>query len=126
MTNPRIDRLQDELSVAYREADKILVAVASGVIAVSVAFIGNIKHPTDTWAIRASWVLMIITVLSVLTSLLCEQADRLKRLEMIDDGVDEEDTAYTTASKNLNKLSIGAFALGLWSMAWFLWVNTGC
>lgn len=125
MTTQRVERLQDELSVAYREADKILVAVASGVIAVSVAFIGNIEHPTDTWTIRASWVLMIITVLSVLTSLLCEQADRRKRLDMIFDGKDEEDTAYTTASKILNKVSIGTFALGLLSMAWFLWVNTG-
>ena len=126
MTSQRIGRLEDELSVAYREVDKILVAVASGVIAVSVAFIGNIEQPTDTWTIRASWALMIITVLSVLTSLLCEQADRRERLDMIYDGKDEKDTAFTTASKILNKVSIGAFALGLLSMAWFLWVNTGC
>lgn len=123
-SNPRRDRLEDELSAAYREVDKILVSVAAGVIAVSVAFVGNIPTPVDTWTIRTAWVLMIGTVLSVLVSLLCEQGDRRRRLDANHRRIAETDGTLTKAIKYLNWTSIATFIAGLAAMGWFLWVNT--
>lgn len=122
--NPRRERLENELSDAYREVDKILVTVASGVVAVSVALIGNIKHPVDVWAVRASWVLMIGTVVAVLVSLLCEQADKRRRIAKTYQRRDEVDGPFTIAIKYLNVLGVVSFLLGLASLGWFLWVNT--
>jgi hypothetical protein len=122
--NPRRERLENELSDAYREVDKILVTVASGVVAVSVALIGNVKHPIDVWAIRASWMLMIGTVVAVLVSLLCEQVDKRRRIKKTYERRDEVDGLFTRGIKYLNVLSIVTFVLGLSSLGWFLWTNT--
>ena len=122
--NPRRERLENELSDAYREVDKILVTVASGVVAVSVALIGNIKNPVDVWAVRASWLLMIGTVVAVLVSLLCEQADKRRRIKKTYERRDEVDGPFTIAIKYLNVLGVVSFLLGLASLGWFLWLNT--
>lgn len=122
--NPRRERLEDELAQAYREADKILVSVASGVLALSVALVGNIKQPIDTWAIRLSWVFMFLTVVCVLASLVCERIDKRWRIENIYAGNREIDTPFTKVSIQLNRASIATFILGLAAIGWFLWVNT--
>ena len=122
--NPRRERLENELSDAYREVDKILVTVASGVVAVSVALIGNIKQPIDVWSVRASWMLMIGTVVVVLVSLLCEQADKRGRIKKTYERRDEVDGAFTIAIKYLNVVGVASFLLGLASLGWFLWANT--
>lgn len=120
----RKQRLEDELSNAYREADKILVAVSSGVIAVSVALIGNIAEPVQTWSIRASWIFMIVTVLTVLLSLVTERADRIFRLDRLHRKKKEKENCYTALSRFLNNVSTSTFIFGLTALAWFLWANT--
>ena len=122
--NPRRERLENELAEAYREVDKILVTVASGVVAISVALIGNIKHPVETWSIRSSWILMFATVLSVLVSLRFEQADKLVRIAATYTGRDEVDGVLTKMIRYLNLTSIVTFITGLIGLGWFLWTNT--
>jgi hypothetical protein len=122
--NPRRERLENELAEAYREVDKILVTVASGVVAISVALIGNVKHAVETWSIRSSWILMFATVLSVLISLRFEQADKRKRIAATYTGRDEVDGALTKAIRYLNLTSILTFIGGLLGLGWFLWMNT--
>jgi hypothetical protein len=122
--NPRRERLENELAEAYREVDKILVTVASGVVAISVALIGNVKHAVETWSIRSSWILMFATVLSVLISLRFEQADKRKRIAATYTGRDEVDGVLTKAIRYLNLTSILTFIGGLLGLGWFLWMNT--
>lgn len=126
MTLPsnRNERLEIELSNAYREVDKILITVASTVIAVSIALIGNIDEPAGIWTIRTSWILLFVTVISVVCSLLAEQKDKRKRIEKNYEGLQEASLLTDAAIKYLNLTSFISFISGLLFLGCFLWINT--
>ena len=126
MTSPnsRNERLEIELSNAYREVDKILITVASTVLAVSIALIGNIDEPAGIWTIRTSWILLFVTVISVVCSLLVEQKDKRKRIEHNFEGLMEASLLTDAAIKYLNLTSFISFLGGLLFLGCFLWINT--
>lgn len=122
--NNRNERLEIELSNAYREVDKILITVASTVLAVTIALIGNIDEPAGIWTIRTSWILLFVTVISVVCSLLVEQKDKRKRIENNFEGLQEASLLTDATIKYLNFVSFISFLGGLLFLGCFLWMNT--
>lgn len=120
----RRDTLQGRLSDAYREADKLVVTVSSGVLALSVAFLGSVDAPSEIWLIRSAWVALLIAVTCVLGSLLMEQADKRRRIKQIDKGEDETDGTTDDFTNILNLGGFISFLVGLTALAWFLCANT--
>jgi hypothetical protein len=120
----RRNTLQNRLADAYREADKLIVTVSSGVLALSVAFLGRVDKPAEIWLLRFAWIALLVAVAFVLCSILMEQADKRRRIQQLDNDEDETN-AKTDAFTNL--LNIGGFTsflLGLIALAAFLCVNT--
>lgn len=112
------------LSVAYREADKLVVSVASAVLALSVAFIGQIEAPLESWSIKGSWFLLLASIVTVLASLVVEQQDKRSRIKYIDAGKRDGYGPLDTAVNVLNICGIAFFISGLGLLCWFLASNT--
>lgn len=123
-TSERRDRLQASLGDAYREADKLIVTVSSGVLALSVAFLGRLDKPNDLWVLRSSWFALVAAVVCVLGSLIFEQADKRRRIKQLDDNKPETDGKTDGFINFLNILGVCAFVLGLIGLAAFLFFNT--
>lgn len=119
----RRENLQTRLTESYREVDRLIVSVGSGTLAISVAFLNLDSNPLATWALKLSWVTMFIAVLSVLLSLLFEQADKRRRIKQIDSSQNETDSYLDTLLVGLNAAGVLAFIGGLFSIAFFLLVN---
>lgn len=122
--------LESGLSLSYREADKLVVSVSSAVLALSVAFIGQIKDPQNTFSIKWAWALFLAAIALVLISLIFEQRERESRIEKIDHalktGVDSFRDLSGTWGKAvfvLNLCGISAFFGGLAMLAYFLTSN---
>lgn len=120
----RRDTLQGRLTDAYREADKLIVTVSSGVLALSVAFLGRVDKPSETWALRAAWIALLVAVASVLGSILLEQTDKHRRIKRIDKGKNETDGITDSFINLLNIAGFTSFFLGLSGLALFLCANT--
>ena len=120
----RRDTLQGRLTDAYREADKLIVTVSSGVLALSVAFLGRVDKPSETWALRAAWIALLVAVASVLGSILLEQSDKRRRIKRIDKGKNETDGITDSFINLLNISGFTSFFLGLSGLAFFLCANT--
>lgn len=119
----RRENLQTRLTESYREVDRLIVSVGSGALAISVAFLSQDSNPLAMGALKLSWVAMFIAVLSVLLSLLFEQADKRQRIKQIDSGQNETDGHLDILIVGLNALGVLAFIGGLFSIAFFLLVN---
>lgn len=120
----RRDALQGRLADAYREADKLIVTVSSGVLALSVAFLGSVDAPSEIWLLRSAWIGLLVAVACVLGSLLMEQADKRRRIKQLDKGRDETDGRTDVLTNILNIAGFASFLLGLTALAWFLCANT--
>jgi hypothetical protein len=119
----RRDVLHSRLTDAYRESDKLIVTVASGVLGLSVAFLDRLNNPCQVWMLQLAWVSLALSVGSVLASLLLEQADRRRRIEQLDSG-DEETDGKTDGLINMTNIAgVSGFLLGLGSLVAFLCVN---
>lgn len=116
--------LLNRLTDAYREADKLIVTVSSGVLALSVAFFDRTNLPKNIDALRVAWVVLPLTVLLVLVSLLCEQQDRRRRIKELDNGKMDTDGCMDTLLHVLNVSGVILFIVGLVALSWFLLGNT--
>lgn len=116
--------IETGLSTAYREADKLIVSVSSAVLALSVAFVGQVEEPAQSWAIKWSWFLLLAAIITVLASLVVEQQDKRSRIKHIDRGKRDGYGPLDTAVNVLNIFGIGFFVLGLCFLCWFLTSNT--
>lgn len=119
----RRENLQTRLTESYREVDRVIVSVGSGILAISVAFLNQDSNPLAMWALKISWVAMLIAVLSVLLSLLFEQADKRRRIKQIDSNQNETDGYRDTLIVGLNAVGVLAFIGGLLAIAFFLLEN---
>ncbi len=122
--------LEAGLSAAYRESDKLVVNVSSAVLALSVAFIGQVKDPQNTLAIKCSWLLLLTAIAFVLLSLIFEQRERESRISKIDQGIEAGDEGFRDEAGAwgkvvfvLNLLGMATFFLGLALLACFLISN---
>lgn len=120
----RREALQGRLADAYREADKLIVTVSSGVLALSVAFLGSVDAPSEIWLLRSAWIALLVAVACVLGSLLMEQADKRRRIKQLDKGRDETDGKTDGFTNVLNIAGFTSFLIGLTALAWFLCANT--
>jgi hypothetical protein len=120
----RRDSLQARLADAYREADKLIVTVSSGVLALSVAFLGRVDKPAEIWLLRFAWIALPVAVAFVLCSILMEQADKRRRIQQLDNDEDETPGKTDAFTNLLNIGGFTSFLLGLIALAAFLCVNT--
>lgn len=116
--------LRDRLDGAYREADRILVSVSSGVLALSVSLVSN-QHLSDLalWTIRFDWLLFLATILIVLRGLFVEQLDKKARLDAGGKTTPEIDK-MTGQLKTLNKVALWTFGIGMLTLFMFLILTT--
>lgn len=123
---PRIgeDGLRSRLDGAYREADRILVSVSSGVLALSVSLVSK-ENLCDLalWAIRIDWLLFLTTILIVLRGLYVEQLDKKARLDA-GGKTTPEIKKMTEQLKNLNKAALWTFGVGMLTLFVFLLLAT--
>lgn len=122
--------LEGGLAEAYREADKLIISVSSAVLAFSVAFVGQIAKPINTWQIHLSWSAFLIAIAVVLLSLVVEQRERRVRIKKIDKAIKKRKSAFHdvagawgTCIFLLNVAGIIAFFGGLLMLAFFLMSN---
>ncbi len=120
----RREGLQGRLTDSYREVDRLIISVGSGVLAISVAFLESGSTPIESWAIKLSWGAMFIAVLSVLISLLFEQADKRRRINQIDADQEETDGCLDIFINAFNVIGIMTFIGGLLFLAYFRLANT--
>lgn len=120
----RRDVLLNRLTDAYREADKLIITVSSGVLALSVAFFNRTNLPKSIEALRLAWVVLPLTVLIVLVSLLLEQRDRRRRITELDNGKMDTDGCLDGVLHFLNVAAVVLFMIGLGALSWFLVGNT--
>jgi hypothetical protein len=120
----RRNTLQNRLADAYREADKLIVTVSSGVLALSVAFLGRVDKPAEIWLLRFAWIALLVAVAFVLCSILMEQADKRRRIQQLDNDEDETNGKTDAFTNLLNIGGFTSFLLGLIALAAFLCVNT--
>jgi hypothetical protein len=121
--DPFIRDLRNRLDTAYRETDKLLVSVSTGVLALSVAFASSAqKVLCFTSAIKASWVLFFVTILLVLISLLVEQRDKEARISS-GGYAHPKAKKLTCWLKWLNKAALTAFGLACIALLAFLFMN---
>jgi hypothetical protein len=124
MTNQaRRETLQARLTDAYREADKLIVTVSSGVLGLSVAFLGKVNEPGQAWVLQAGWIALGLAVVFVFVSLLMEQADRRRRIIQIDSRLDETDGLTDSLMNAMNVAGVVSFLVGLGSLVAFLCSN---
>lgn len=122
--------LEGGLSEAYREADKLIISVSSAVLAFSVAFVGQVERPANTWQIHLSWSAFLIAIAVVLLSLVVEQRERLVRIKKIDKAIkkgkstfQDEEGRWGTCVFVLNVVGIISFFCGLLMLALYLVSN---
>lgn len=116
--------LLERLTDAYREADKLIVTVSSGVLALSVAFFDRSNLSNNIEALRVAWIVLPLTVLIVLASLLLEQKDRRRRIKQLDSGKMDSDGCLDDVLHVMNVSGVTLFIVGLGSLSWFLLSNT--
>lgn len=119
-----VDGLRNRLDAAYREADRILVSVSSGVLALSVplASTNEISMPA-LWTIRLGWLFFLATILLVFRSLRLEQIEKTERIKANGETSDLIEYLYGKLDI-LNKTAIWSFALGLIMLMIFLLIAT--
>lgn len=122
--------LESGLSSAYRESDKLVVSVSSAVLALSVAFVGQIKEPQNTLALKSAWVFFVVSIALVLISLVFEQRERESRILKIDKAIKKGKKSFRDVGGSWGKAvfvvnisGIVAFFLGLVALSWFLISN---
>ena len=120
----RRNQLEGWLASGYREADKIIVTVSSGVLAFSAAFVRDIGKLKQNASVSLAFALLVAAIGCVLLSIIIEQRDMRSRINMINAGKDEG--GYTWRNRMiglLNVLSSSCFLAGIGSIAWFLMSN---
>lgn len=121
--DPFVTALRGRLDTAYREADRILVTVSSGVLALSVAFVGNTERPMCALGlIQSAWALYLGTIVTVLISLFVEQRDKLDRIS-VDGFATKHSKAFVRWQAWLNGIALGAFLAGCVCLYLFLIAN---
>ncbi len=118
------DGLRTRLDGAYREADRILVSVSSGVLALSVPLVAKERLcELALWTIRIGWVLFLATILIVLYSLYVEQVEKKARLDGLG-RVSDEIKAMSARLVKLNKVGLWTFGSGMVLLLIFLMLAT--
>ena len=120
----RREFLEQGLSTAYRESDKLVVSVSSGVLALSIAFLDKSKAIHGVCLLWAAWLCLLFAIVCVVVSLLFERHDKRRRIQQLYDAEDETGGATDTFTAVANGTGIVSFLLGLISLAAFLCYNT--
>lgn len=121
--DPFVTALRGRLDTAYREADRILVTVSSGVLALSVAFVNNTERPMSALGlIQSAWALFLGTIAAVLVSLFVEQRDKVDRI-VADGFATKRSKAFGRWQAWLNGVALWAFLAGSVCLFLFLISN---
>ena len=120
----RREFLEQGLSTAYRETDKLVVSVSSAVLALSIAFLDKNKAIHGVCLLWAAWLGLLVAIVCVLVSLLFERHDKRRRIEQLYKGKRETGGATDTFTAVANGAGVITFLIGLISLAAFLCYNT--
>ncbi len=116
--------VRSRLADSYREVDRIIVNVSSGVLALSIPLASreSLTH-FAVLTIRSVWVLLLMSTLLVLSSLLAEQHDKHDRLSS--DGYPSHKNLKTKKLLGfLNLSALISFAAGQILLLIFLFMIT--
>jgi hypothetical protein len=115
--------LRAQLDTSFREFDKLILSVSSGVLAFSVAFFNQSgtahRHVT---ILMVSWGAFLLAIVSVAVSLWVEQAHKLYLIETDARSDTRERFLFRTIGW-LNKTSGGTFLLGVVTLVLYLWFD---
>lgn len=117
--------------IAARDFDKLLLALASGGLAVSITFIHQIapKPIAETliW-VRLGWGLLVISLLCALVSAALSKKSLRKAIQQVDDGSIRRETpggGWATATERFSYASAALCILGISSLVRFAILNFG-
>jgi hypothetical protein len=123
-TEQRRTQLEEWRASGFREADKLIVTVASGVLAFSAAFVRGISKMKGHEAIGVAWVMLVLAITLVLMALFMEQRDLGARIKNINKGRHEGGYTWRNgAIATLNILSSVTFLVGMVAVVSFLIAN---
>ena len=118
-----ITGLRAELENSFREFDKLILTVSSGILALSVAFFGKGEGAHHhAGYLMVSWGALLLAILLVAVSLLVEQAHK-KHLIFNDGHSDKKERRLFKAIGLLNLSSGITFLLGVVFLVLYLWIN---
>lgn len=116
-------QMSHELHSAYREADKIIVTVSSGVLALSIALVTQAGLTRYAWVVELSWVLFLTAILLVLSSIFCEIQDKRRRITQLNAVAVDSSAWQDHMLKMLNILSATTFFSAVVCLVVFLCAN---
>jgi len=128
----REDLLKRQLS-NNESYDKAILSLSSAGLALSltaVKFVIPLNNATDVWALKASWVLFLITVILSLSAYLIGNKAISKQLEIQEDyyikrliKAQTESNKYSTINSIFNTVTGGVFACAISLVIYFVTVN---
>jgi hypothetical protein len=120
----RRNQLEGWLAGGYREADKIIVSVSSGVLAFSAAFVRDIGNMKGHGAVSLAYLLLVLAIAIVVLSINVEHWDLSSRINKINSKKPEGGFTWRNWTiAVLNVLSSVTFLTGIICIAWFLMSN---
>lgn len=123
--DPFLTRCREQLENAFREYDRLILTVSSGILAITAAFYHRSTTPQHgaTWLVLC-WVFLLAAIFCVAASLLTEQA-HLRHLIKVNGKVkdDETDQRLRRATAWLNRGSGGFFFFGTLFLVVYLCLN---
>ena len=115
--------LRDAHQTASRDFDRALLAMASGTIAISLAFLDQIApEPQRTWLLLLAWTLLVGSLAMNLVSHMTSQRASEKDIARLDEG-DWDSAGDDSWTPWLNRLSATSFVFGVFLLALFSYYN---
>lgn len=122
--------LEQGLTTALRESDKLVVTISSAVLALSVGLVGQLREPFHSEFISFAWMSFLTSIGAVLLSLVIEQGERFVRISRIDKALKKGNENFRDVATLLAKLVLAinvagiiTFLCGLIYLALFLVAN---
>jgi hypothetical protein len=106
-----------------KQFDQLVVALAGGAIGLSMTFAKDLKAPVAKWVLGLSWVVLAVSILSVLMSHSFSQMSLRKQREINSSENKAKINRYSDLTNLLNWISLVAVVSGILVMSWFVVSN---
>ena len=110
-----------------QQFDKAILTLSAGAFAISITFINKIALNPEPWTIKvlvASWLSLIVSMVSTLVSFVTSQKACYRQIEIMEDKTGKSDENKPRVwTDRLNILSITTFIIGIVMLALFSIAN---